>query len=239
MKKTELEFECRGCRSTTKHRTLKEYRRARDVPWDPDDEEDEGPPLDYSETETWSILACLGCGSVSFRREFRGISTDPDGKVVEEFSEHIVEIFPRRPFITLPKGVAGLEAILSGMPDEIRQTLVEVADAMPALPRLAAMGLRTVVDLALTDQVGDRGGFRDKLDEAVKKELIGVRQRQILDSIVEFGHASSHRGHLPSVKTVLTAFKIVAALLEALYLHPKGAAEIERQTPRRRPPQRP
>jgi hypothetical protein len=100
---------------------------------------------------------------------------------------------------------------------------------------LASMGLRAVIDMVCTDQIGDPGGFQKKVDALLKAGIITKVQSSILLTVVDVGNASAHRGYAPDNSDINTVIGVVEDLLKCVYLHPSRAAVLAQKTPARRP----
>jgi len=100
--------------------------------------------------------------------------------------------------------------------------------------RLALMGARTVVDMVLTDKVGDAGSFAQRLTALERQGFIGKKNREILESALEAGHAATHRAYNPSPKVLLGVMDIVENVLQAVYVLEETAKELDKATPKRK-----
>lgn len=117
----------------------------------------------------------------------------------------------------------------------IKSLMDEVALAIEADARtLAAMGLRTVIDMACNDVVTDVGNFHDKLAALHEKQFITERQRMTLRNALELGHAAAHRGHVPSRKEIAVLQDIVESLLKQLYVHEPASEKLKKSVPSRK-----
>lgn len=164
----------------------------------------------------YHALECLGCGEISFVDR---IWADPgsffgDAYVKEEL------FFPVSPCRLPPSWAPDL-------PTNIMNLLLEVYSAANyQLFNVATMGVRAVVDLTLNSLVGDIGGFEQKLKEAVKQGLIEQRYEDPLSSIIESGHAASHRGHTYDRKSFELIMSILEQLLHRIYIISKEEEEL-------------
>lgn len=61
-----------------------------------------------------------------------------------------------------------------------------------------SIACRTLVDMFLTDLLGDIGGFERKVKVCVEKGNVTAAQASILEFLIEAGHASAHRGFSPT-----------------------------------------
>ena len=120
------------------------------------------------------------------------------------------------------------------LPENIRSLMLEIYSAHDAgLSALPSMGLRTVLDLACTELVGDVGGFAKKLDVMEQKGLITLNKKVIIENILEVGHASAHRGHFPSVEELKTVIDIVNHFLSEVYIMGPESELLKKSAPRR------
>ena len=101
------------------------------------------------------------------------------------------------------------------------------------LRALAVMGVRAAVDMACNDMVGDRGGFGEKLRLLADQGHISTAQLNTLTVVVDLGHASAHRGHIPQIGDVEAVIDILERLVKFLYLDSKTTERIKQNTPAR------
>ena len=95
------------------------------------------------------------------------------------------------------------------------------------------MGLRSVVDMICNDRVGDIGGFKEKLESLEGKGLISKKKHEMIEVVLEVGHASMHRGYFPLLEDLRTILSIVDHLLEDIYVLDKTSEFLKASTPRR------
>lgn len=173
----------------------------------------------FEQEVRYEILECCGCSDVVFRRS---------GDVLVghgEVSDH--EYFP-------PIEARPLPSWFYQLPREVSELLGQTYTALDAhIPALAAMGARAVLDVVMTDKVGDCGGFGDKLKEMLKRHLINSDEKDLLQAALDTGHAAMHRGHVPSAKELRTVMDILEHVLKAIYILPTAAAELRKTTPAR------
>jgi len=105
----------------------------------------------------------------------------------------------------------------SCVPDKIRPILNEISTAFEhQLFALAVMGLRTVIDLVGNDVAEDKP-FKKKLSELVSRGYLTASQRDNLESVLNAGHATIHRGFIPTHEDAEMAAEIVYHLLVSVY----------------------
>jgi len=173
------------------------------------------------------MLECLGCNSITFRIRYMEedqIIDDGEGNGVPEVVE---EYFPPR--VSRPK-----PTWLPGVEWSIQEVMEEVYTALHSnLRNLAGMGVRTVIDRIMTDKVGASGTFVTRLDRMVDQHLITGDQKTILDTALDVGHATNHRGMRPSARQLTTVMDIIENLLQTLYILPEQAAQLRQRIPPR------
>lgn len=120
------------------------------------------------------------------------------------------------------------------LPDEIRALLAEIFAARHAgLRALVLMGVRAAIDMTCNHLIGDLGGFDLKLRELRSSGRITEGQQQALHAVVQLGHASAHRGHVPGADDVDDVLDILERLLKAQYVDQYTTQRIVQGTPQR------
>lgn len=182
------------------------------------DKDGESPPVYIR--YIYQFLQCRGCYYVTMRR--KTIYPEVlDGEIITEY---------------FPPAVSRRQPTWSTqLPDPILQLLREVYLALHSdSQRLAMIGTRTLVDMAILDKVGDVGNFKQKLQALEDQGFIGKRNREILEAALGAGHAAAHRGQNYKVAEVNQVIDIVENLLQAVYILEKTAAAIKKVTPPRK-----
>ena len=215
---TELSY-CRQCGGDRSHTVV--ARHGSDKP---------APPAPGS--DTWSILECRGCGTVTFVHAhwFSG----GDGPVVHR------DLYPPSPR-PLPEWASWLWLVLTfegQWVDKLHRDIY-AALGIGALS-LAAMGVRAIVEFVVTSKVGDIGGFARKLGRMRDDGLISDAQAERLNAVFDAGSAAAHRGYRPTRKDVYALLDITEDLLRQMYIDPmrerfrvEAADALEAKTPLR------
>jgi len=207
-----IQAPCNDCCRDTDHVVLKTHQTSGS---DPDGS---------GWSTTFDMIECRGCHFISLKRTFD----------FTEYESLVVEYFP--PPISRPKpswygDLAMNVPIQLGLIDLI----AEVYSALHANNRrLATMGTRALLDLAITDKVKDAGRFDQKLDALEKEGFISKRQREFLEAALDAGNAASHRGHCPTAKELDQVMDIVDSVLQQIYVLPQAAADLKKSTPQRK-----
>jgi hypothetical protein len=133
--------------------------------------------LEISWTTTFKMLECCGCENVSLQRKL----------YLSEYDNVEEEYYPPQISRQLPKWIHDL-------PVEWSELLKEVYLALHAnSQRLALMGARTLVDLYMSEQLGDIGGFAQKIKQLEAEGLISKPNKIVLNAALEIGRAAIHR----------------------------------------------
>ena len=210
---------CNECGRETKHNVVHRAKSSRTYP------QHDGHSVDVG--SVWSILQCRGCDEVAMARvdwcseDFQ----DEDGPTPTYFPPRVSR---RKPDwfdrYETPKDYSGLL-------DEVYAALH--ADSR----RLAMMGVRTLIDVAIIHSVGDQGDFGKGLKALASANHLSDRDVEVIDAAIDAGHASTHRGHQPSVNDVNVVMDIVERLIHSEILAEKAKA-VKANTPPR-PPKKP
>ena len=167
--------------------------------------------------DRYELLECGGCESVSMRHT--SYHEFDDGETVVNYPPKVTR--KRPPWIW-------------ELPGELLNILRQVYTALDASSMaLAVMGARTLIDLLLTDKVGDIGTFADKLNALERTGMIGKNNRAFLEAALEAGNAAAHRGHNPRSADVEAVMDIVENVLHAAYFLESQAEQLKRTTPPR------
>lgn len=97
------------------------------------------------------------------------------------------------------------------------------------------MGTRAIVDVVLTDKLGDAGGFGQKLKKAKDEGWITESHFKVLDAAIEAGNAAAHRAYKPDIKQLNLVLDIVEHLIQSLHVLEASAQRISAKTPPRPP----
>jgi len=187
-------------------------------------------------SDTWDILECCGCNSLSVKRtewlsEWDYIDVHPvTGN--ECWNEGVkVTHWPSPTKRKKPIWADSLD-------DEVlRNVLYEVYQALNhEMIVLASVGARTVLDRAMFLRVDDpKGGFAGKLKLMVENGRIGKNEKETLEVITDAGSASAHRGFAPPAPVLMTIIEAIENFLHREFVLQAAATEVKAATPQRRP----
>ena len=185
---------------------------------------------DVSGSTIFQMVKCAGCGAILLRREaWCSENYDEEGEAVAD-----IDYFPARVFRKLPDWHSELRWYKDAE-STVRDLLKEIYIALQNdLHRLAAMGIRALLEHIMIDKVGDKGSFQKNIDEFTAAGFISAVQKGILVTALEAGHASIHRNFKPSIETLVSLIDIAESLVQTVYIHERKAEEIKAATPARK-----
>ncbi len=216
-----MKSHCNMCGGVREHTVLKEHEE------DGREEIDEHFSLHWG-TKAW-MLKCAGCGSLSFRTDnWNSESTDEQGRPIET-----TKYYPPRFFRQQPIWLKN--SFLSDCPSEVTQLLDEAYICMQnSCKRAAAMAIRAVLERIMIERVDDQGTFAKNLDAFQAQGYLAAKQREIIEPVLEAGHASIHRGFTPSDQDLVLLFDATETLVEFVYIHKRGAVALKKRIPKRK-----
>lgn len=100
--------------------------------------------------------------------------------------------------------------------------------------RLAAMGVRALIEHIMIDKIEDQGSFRKNVAKFHEKGFISLVQKKILLTILEAGHAAIHRSYNPSEEDLTTLIDVAESVIESIYVNDYNAKNLEKRIPPRK-----
>lgn len=205
---------CNACGRSTKHDVLHSEQSR----WKAEQGAVEGG-------ETYETLRCRGCETVKLRST-SWCSEEEDAVVV-----YYPPAVARRP----PAWLADLWQQLPPEEAAIEDLLDEVYAALQnGLSRLAAMGVRAVLEHVMISKAGDQGTFAKNIAEFERLGHVSAKQRERLEAVLEAGHAAIHRGYAPANDDLSTVVGIAEHIIESIYMHDAKVERLKKQVPVRR-----
>jgi hypothetical protein len=206
-------------------------------------------------TNTHKLLSCCGCGTVCMIHKWFGTHDDDILKEIETLSDDELENYERNPrgtFVKMypspvsrkepdwlewlwlnPDGGRLVDDDLSNLVDLLREIYAAVDGGQY---RLAAMGIRALLEQVMIMKIGDIGGFDKKLNTFQEDGYISKIQRDAMRTTLDVGDAATHRAFLPDREQLNTCLDIVEGVMSVIYSHRKEAKRISAAVPPRKPP---
>ncbi len=172
------------------------------------------------EETVWSITTCKGCDSHNMEAITCHIGPN---KIEREVQRKLIPGKSKKQF----------ESWVFWLNSQYIELLSEIYNAFNnGSFRLAMMGLRTIIDMFIVENIGDTGTFKQKLQSLKEKNYINNKQFGLLETSIEAGNASAHRGFKPSEEVLITVIEIVEHLLKPLVMDIK-LSNLKEEIPQR------
>jgi hypothetical protein len=101
--------------------------------------------------------------------------------------------------------------------------------------RLAAMGIRALLEQVMIMKVRDRRTFDEKLDEFQKQGYVSLIQRDTMRTTLDVGDATIHRAFKPTEQDLKVALDIVEGVFAPIFGHMEAAEKLAHNIPPRAP----
>jgi hypothetical protein len=171
-----------------------------------------------------ALIECAGCGNISMRRMGPAWG-----------AKRTVDYYPSPVSRRQPEWMTSLwvtHPAQKQLDELFREIYAAVAGGQL---RLAAMGIRSLLEQIMIAKVGDQSSFARNLDEFCQKGFIPSVQREAMSAILDAGHAVTHRSFNPKQEELNTALDIAEGVFAAIYIHTAAATEIADRVPPRPP----
>jgi hypothetical protein len=191
--------------------------------------------------ETYQIVECFGCNSVSFRHsswcseEEQQSYNDETGEIERSYPENIL-YWPPQPDPSARQKPRYLEAHQGVLDENLRQLMVDLYTALDQkLNVLAAIGARAVFECSAASLgIGPNSRtFDDKLEALLINGQISSEDRKILATLTDCGNAAAHRGWRPTTNQVNTILDITENFVHRSFILGKEARQLQEVVPQR------
>lgn len=178
--------------------------------------------------ESFELLKCGGCNSIKLRHNnWHSAECDDDGNYVIHTTYFPPSVSRREPdwmsFCLDPRTPEFL----------FREVYIALQNDCR---RLAAMGVRSIIEYIMVEQIGgDYYSFEKNLENFQEGGFISVKQKEILETIIDAGNATTHRGFEPSAIDLSNLLEIAESLYETVYLHQSRADSLKKRIPPKQP----
>lgn len=110
---------------------------------------------------------------------------------------------------------------------EIDQSLGNNLEALPTI------GLRTLLETVMVENIGDSGGFRTKVRRFILAGYVTPKMAEALNHVLDAGNASAHRAYCPSREDLLTCVELVKHLIHGIYIVRPRVDKVAENVPKR------
>lgn len=168
------------------------------------------------------VLECRGCQEISFRKNWQD-SEDleylDDGKTLVSLDHET--LYPSR--------VAGLTPMSDSylLPAQLRRIYEETQAALAAaLPVLAGVGLRAIVETLCSDREAKGKNLAEKIDELSNQRVITPDGAKILHSLRLMGNEAAHSVTPHKPDHLALGMRVVEHALQGVYVLPRQAEDL-------------
>ncbi|MEW8042468.1 MAG: DUF4145 domain-containing protein [Candidatus Thiodiazotropha endolucinida] len=98
---------------------------------------------------------------------------------------------------------------------------------------LATIGLRTLLDMAMVDKVGDLGTFKQKLDKFTHEGYATPKGAELISGVLDAGNAAAHRAYSPNEEDIGVCVIVVKHMMEGIYILQPKIRKVTKNTPQR------
>jgi hypothetical protein len=127
----------------------------------------------------------------------------------------------------VPAWYADLEPPMRAIIDEIDRSMRSDLLALPT------MGIRTLVDLIMSEKGYAKGTFSQRLEQFTEEGWIPKKHKDVVAVVLDAGNASAHRAHFPNPDDLQTCVSVVKHLLEGVYVLRPKVDRLKGNTPQR------
>ena len=168
----------------------------------------------------YRLLRCMGCGTELLEKT--DVSDNSRHNIGGDLTPSVTR-FPPPMYRDLPSWayeLIGPHAVVSGLTDiPLISLLGEIYTAVNHdCPAIAVMGIRAVLETVMIEKVGDNGNFIRNMKAFRDEGFISEIQYEVLNSLLELGHAAIHRAHTPSMPDVIAALDVTENIIHSVYI---------------------
>ena len=186
----------------------------------------------YWSSTSWYILECRGCGytfvqTSTINSEEYSPNYDNTGQIFYEHDE-LLAYWPALSKRQRPDWIKKSNADLLDA-EKLKDALTELYGALDnGLSMLAAIGIRTCFDIASEVLNIDPGlTFAEKLDALVAAKHIRQMDRDRLETAVEVGNATAHRGWKPLADDLDTMAQVLEEFVSDTFVQPRRRKALD------------
>ena len=209
-KDNDFEVPCNNCSNKTHHTVLQSV--------DVSGHEDFGHGAWFAWNNSYQIIQCRGCNSISFRY-FHTNSEEYYQVGPEEWEQGFQEkLYPSR--------VEGRKKLKDTklLPTKVRSIYEETHNALcEGLRVLVGIGLRAIIETVCKDKEAEGSNLNKKIDSLVAKGMLAEDGAQILHKLRTLGNRAAHEVKPHSEEQLALAMDVAEHLLEGAYIFPEKA----------------
>jgi hypothetical protein len=175
----------------------------------------------FAWNDTFQIIQCLGCKTISFRH----INTNSEDvyQVSHNECENVINesLYPSR-----VEGRRTLEDT-HFLPYKVRLIYEETVSSLSNhLHIMTGVGLRAVIETVCNDKAAVGKNLNEKIDDLVKKNMLTQDGAEILHKLRNIGNKAAHEVEPHSEDQLILAMDVVEHLLTGAYILPAKSGGV-------------
>lgn len=195
------------CRASTKHTVLASVNLAGEEEWD--------PGYMYYWNDSYQIIQCAGCETISFRQTHQNSEdTVRVGNDPADLDYGVDEV-------QYPSPVAGRGAIQDHhtLPSQLHRIYLETIKAINSKqPVLAGIGIRAIVETVCEDKKAKGRNLLEKIDDLVGQGVLTKEGSEILHKLRTLGNEAAHEAKPHDDDHLSLAMDVIDHLLSGVYV---------------------
>lgn len=214
MQNQECRVVCANCIAETRHKILISV-----------DVKGAAYDWDYHYNNSYQIVECQGCDSLSFRKVHTNSEdyfVDPDTN--EYFDSAKIDIYPSR--------VEGRSELKHThfLPINVRQIYGETHLALCSKqPILAVIGIRALVETVCNGKGATGKDLEKRIDNLVDLGILTSQSAELLHSLRILGNEAAHEVKVQDEQTLSLTMDVVEQLLNNVYILPAVTAKLPKR----------
>lgn len=235
-----LFISCRKCLRETIHDVL--FAHEEFLRWENEGQQREQYGDWATDTRLYSVVKCLGCSDIRLK-----LIHTQDNPYTNGSSEHF---YPPNDVRPIPDWIQAMswtmpslsprhdpESGLNPLKIEMAGFLNEVYKAINTnSTRLAAMGIRALLERIMIHEVGDNGSFTANMKAFFAKGYVPLSQQDVFEKVlIEAGHAAMHRSWRPTLKQVNAILNVVEGIIKSIYIDTPSVVAVRQSIPPKAP----
>lgn len=204
-----LNTNCRSCARRTRHEVVHELVV---------ETKDEY----FNETDTWQIIRCMGCHTVTFRHQhddFDDVEERPDGTVKHAVT---MKTYPR--VIANHRGLQATYYLPTLIKKVYEQTLRALGEQALVL---ASIGLRACIEATCNELNLSAASLEKRIDQLYRAGHVSNADKKRLHAIRFLGNDAAHEIKEPEQTDIRVALEIVEHLLNTVFILERKASRLE------------
>jgi Domain of unknown function (DUF4145) len=216
----QIEAYCNSCCGSRSHEVL----HREETEWCNDSD----PLFTIGGSDIYDMIRCCGCKGIALRHcKWSDWDVDKNGEPITHVTYYPPNTLRREPEWLSDLMPGKIEIFIKELLREIYVALRNDSN------RLAALGIRALVEGIMIDKVEDQKSLTGNLKKFEQNGFVSASQRTVLEPVLDAGSAVMHRGFGPSREDIVHTLDIAESIIESIYVNECRANRIKKSVPAR------